>query len=324
MIGRRAPHDIWVHIAGIDIVRVDDEYVLRAGGQRPHAVRRLLHAGESRSDDAAAARPVRAPPRRAGRRLSRRAARLPALGRARIATGGEATIVAADAGRLQFRLLRAFVPRRQARRRTGRGPRPVRRGRPGLHAHDAGAAPRRRDLSPRRRRFSRSAGVQSGLRAGRARPGRRLFGGQCDDRQCSRDRRRRRQGDLQLRPRPHPLLSLRGAAAEERADLPLPRARRAQIRAGAPRSTGGQGGQRLRRLRDAGRPARERRRSASSSPPRSRPIPTITSPSRRWRCRPARPRSRAASRRAMSTCGRSCCPARTGCASSPAASPAWR
>ena len=25
MIGRRAPHDIWVHIAGIDIVRVDDQ-----------------------------------------------------------------------------------------------------------------------------------------------------------------------------------------------------------------------------------------------------------------------------------------------------------
>ena len=56
--------------------------VLRAGGQRPHALRRLLHAGEPRSDDAADAGSVRRASRRAGRRLSRRAARLPALGRA--------------------------------------------------------------------------------------------------------------------------------------------------------------------------------------------------------------------------------------------------
>ncbi len=45
--------------------------VLRAGGQRAHAVRRLLHAGKPRSDDAAAAGPLRPPPCRAGRRLSR-------------------------------------------------------------------------------------------------------------------------------------------------------------------------------------------------------------------------------------------------------------
>ena len=50
----------------------------------------------------------------------------------------------------------------------------------------------------------------------------------------------------------------------------------------------------------------------------SRPIPTTTSPSRRWRCRPARPSSRTASRRAMSICGPSCCAARRS-ASCPAA-----
>ena len=56
--------------------------ILRPRRQRPHALRRLLHAGEPRSDDAAPAGPVRTPQRRAGRRLSRPAARLPALGRA--------------------------------------------------------------------------------------------------------------------------------------------------------------------------------------------------------------------------------------------------
>ena len=82
MIGRSAPHDIWVHIAGIDIVRVDDEFVLRSRGQRAHAVRRLLHAGKPGSDDAAVAGPVRPSQGGAGRRLPGRTARLPALGRA--------------------------------------------------------------------------------------------------------------------------------------------------------------------------------------------------------------------------------------------------
>ncbi len=54
---------------------------------------------------------------------------------------------------------------------------------------------------------------------------------------------------------------------QEHPDLSLPRAGRAQIRAGAARPARGQGGQRLRRLRHAGRPARERRRSAKCSPP---------------------------------------------------------
>ena len=59
MIGQRAPHDIWVHIGGIDIVRVDDQqfYVLEDNARTP--VRRLLHAGKPRSDDAADAGSVR-------------------------------------------------------------------------------------------------------------------------------------------------------------------------------------------------------------------------------------------------------------------------
>ena len=66
----------------------------------------------------------------------------------------------------------------------------------------------------------------------------------------------------------------------------LAQARRLQVRARAPRRTGGQGGAGLRRLRHAGRPdldqAKRNRgvpRSASS------PNPATTSPSRRWRCR---------------------------------------
>ena len=56
--------------------------VLRAGGQRAHALRRLLHAGKPRSDDAADAGPVRPASRRAGRRLSRRSCS-PACARSR-------------------------------------------------------------------------------------------------------------------------------------------------------------------------------------------------------------------------------------------------
>ncbi len=65
-------------------------------------------------------------------------------------------------------------------------------------------------------------------------------------------------------------------------------------------------------------PARAVRRQAQGA------IRRTTSPSRRWRCRPAPPRSRAASRRVTSTFAPSSSPARTACASSPAGSPALR
>ena len=56
--------------------------VLRARRQCPHAVRRLLHAGEPRDHAAAVPGAVRAPPGRAGRELSRRTAGDAAIGRA--------------------------------------------------------------------------------------------------------------------------------------------------------------------------------------------------------------------------------------------------
>lgn len=48
MIGRRAPHDIWVHIAGIDIVRVDADafYVLEDNVRTPSGVSYMLENRE--------------------------------------------------------------------------------------------------------------------------------------------------------------------------------------------------------------------------------------------------------------------------------------
>ena len=156
MVGHKMPHGVYVHIAGIDIVRVDDERFLRSRGQCPHPLRRLLHAGEPRGDDAPLPRAVRRAPRRAGRELSGRAARHLALGRA---VDGERRSDGrgADARPVQLRLLRALLPRRQARRRARRRARSLRARRRRLHAHHRRAAARRRDLSPHRRRFSRPA-----------------------------------------------------------------------------------------------------------------------------------------------------------------------
>jgi uncharacterized circularly permuted ATP-grasp superfamily protein len=48
MIGHRAPHDVWVHIGGIDIVRVDDEdfYVLEDNARTPSGVSYMLENRE--------------------------------------------------------------------------------------------------------------------------------------------------------------------------------------------------------------------------------------------------------------------------------------
>ena len=48
MIGHRAPHDVWVHIGGIDIVRVDDSdfYVLEDNARTPSGVSYMLENRE--------------------------------------------------------------------------------------------------------------------------------------------------------------------------------------------------------------------------------------------------------------------------------------
>ena len=81
------------------MVRVGPRRFLRARGQLPHAVGRLLHAGEPRGDDAALPRSLCAPPHRAGLALSRGAARHAALGRAAPIARASRSIVAADARR---------------------------------------------------------------------------------------------------------------------------------------------------------------------------------------------------------------------------------
>jgi uncharacterized circularly permuted ATP-grasp superfamily protein len=49
MAGRRAPHDVWVHIAGIDIVRIDDSdfYVLEDNARTPSGVSYMLENREA-------------------------------------------------------------------------------------------------------------------------------------------------------------------------------------------------------------------------------------------------------------------------------------
>jgi len=48
MIGHRAPHDIWVHIAGIDIIRIDDAdfYVLEDNARTPSGVSYMMENRE--------------------------------------------------------------------------------------------------------------------------------------------------------------------------------------------------------------------------------------------------------------------------------------
>ena len=135
MNGQKVPHDIYVHIAGIDIVRVDAEtfYVLEDNARTPSGVSYMLENREimlrlfpelfarhrvapvENYPDELLATLKSVAPANCQRRSDRRAA---------------------HARRLQLGLLRAFLPGRQARHRAGRRPRPVRQGRRRLHAHD--------------------------------------------------------------------------------------------------------------------------------------------------------------------------------------------
>ena len=306
MNGQTVPHDIYVHIAGIDIVRVDadDFYVLEDNARTPSGVSYMLENREMM---------MRlfpelfvAPPRRAGRELSRRTAGDAALGRAASAAA-RSDRRAADAGRLQLGLLRALVPRRQARRRAGRRPRPLREGRRRLHAHDRRGRKRvdviyrRIDddfLDPLAFRPDSALGVpglMAAYQAGNVTLANAVGTGVADDKAV-----------YSYMPE-----IVRFYLGEEPIlkNVPTWRCREPEHLAyvldhldGA----GGEGSPRLRRLRHAGRPARrqgdDRRRSAPSSKPRRR----TSSPSRRSRSRPARPSSTRASRRATSTCGPSC------------------
>ena len=146
MNGQKVPHDIYVHIAGIDIVRVDADtfYVLEDNARTPSGVSYMLENREImlRLFPELFARHRVAPVENYPDEL------LATLKSVAPATSSEPDRRAAHARRLQLGLLRALVPGRQARRRAGRRPRPVRQGRRRLHAHDAG--PKRVDVIYRR------------------------------------------------------------------------------------------------------------------------------------------------------------------------------
>ena len=230
--------------------------ILRARGQLPHALRRLLHAGEPRGDAAALSQALRPAPHRPGRPLPGGIAgdaegRRPAAGRRRSLRGG------ADPGPLQQRLLRALLPRRRDGDRGGGGRRPRRRERRGVHAHHRRAEAGRRDLPPHRRRIPRPDGLPRRQHGGRAGADGGLSRRQRRPGQCPRRRHRRRQGDLSLCAGDGALLPRRGAAAGQCADLPLRAGGGPQIRPRQPRQAGGEAGQGLGRLWHDDRAARD-------------------------------------------------------------------
>ena len=250
---------------------------------------------------------VLAPPRRAGRKLSRRIAGdtqiecAPTIRRPRSDRG------AAHARRFQFGLLRAFVPRRQAGRRAGRRPRPLRQ---------------ERDLSTCARRKVRKRvdviyrridddfldplafrpdcvlgvpGLMSVYQAGNVTLANAVGTGIADDKAV-----------YSFMPANREVLSRRRADPQERADLALPRAGAPRLCARSSARTRRQGSPWLGRLRHADRADRDERSRSSNSAPSSKPRRRNSSRSRLWRYRPARPAWSAASRRAMSICGLSC------------------
>ena len=144
MLGLDLPRHVYVHIAGIDVVRVsaNDFYVLEDNAR---AVRRLLHAGEPGDDDEAVPRAVRAAQGGAGQPLSGNAAAHlrsvapPGIIDPTVVVMTPATTTAPTSSTPSCRC-------RWASNWSRAGP--VRRGRHGLHAHHQ--RPRRVDVIYRR------------------------------------------------------------------------------------------------------------------------------------------------------------------------------
>ena len=210
MCGFEPPGGVYNHVSGIDVVRVgpDDFRVLEDNCRTPsgvsymlenreamlrlmpelvssHRIAPISHYPEELFETLRSVAPDELPRRADGR--------------------------AADARRLQQRLLRALVPGRRDGGRARRRRRSDRRRRDRLHAHHGGAEAGRRPLPPHRRRLPRSADLPAGFAARRARALRGLPRGQRGARECARHGHRRRQGHLPVRAGDDPLLSRRGA-----------------------------------------------------------------------------------------------------------------
>ena len=257
-----------------------DRPVPRPGGQRPHAVGRQLRAGKPRGDEEGLPGVVSALPRPPRRGLSAPAARGAVVGRA----GGRRRPALHSSCCRRGRTTRPtsstaswpatwasswssgqdlFVHDDKVFLKTTRGPQRV------------DVIYRRIDddfLDPEAFRPDSLLGVPGLMRR---LPGRQRHAGQ-----RRRHRRRRRQGDLPVRRGHDPLLPDRGADPAQRADVHLRPAEGLRLRPRPPGRAGGQGGQRVGRLRHADGPHRPATRSGPSSATRSGPTRATTSPSR--------------------------------------------
>ena len=251
MNGLKVPHDIYVHIAGIDIVRVDSDnfYVLEDNARTPSGVSYMLENREimlrlfpelfSRYRIA----PVENYPDELLQTLKSVAPPT---------ASSDPTVVLLTPGvhnsayyEHSFLADKLGVELVEGRDLITRDDIVYMRTTEGL---------KRVDVIYRRSTTISSIRSYSGPTAARrARPDVGLSGRQCHARQRSRHRHRRRQGGLQLHARDREILSRRRTAFEKRTDLALPRGRAPVLRARPYRGTGGQGGPWLWRLRHADR-----------------------------------------------------------------------
>ena len=167
MNGQKVPHDIYVHIGGIDIVRVDAEifYVLEDNTRTPSGVSYMLENREImlRLFPELFARHRVAPVENYPDELL---ATLKSV--APTNSSADPTVVLLTPGVYNSAYYEHSFLADKLGVELVEGRDLVRQGRPRLHAHDARAQARRRDLPAHRRRFPRSAGVPAGLRARRA------------------------------------------------------------------------------------------------------------------------------------------------------------
>ena len=177
MRGVQVPRDVYVTVAGTDLIRLPDgDFVVLEDNLRvPSGVSYMLANRQVMKrifPDHVSASAACAPSSIIAQAL---------LATLRVARAGElhrSGDRAADAGRLQLGLFRARLPGPPDGHRAGRRPRPGGPRQCRLHAHHRRPAARRRDLSPHRRRFHRSAGLPPRFDSRRARPVQRLSGRQ--------------------------------------------------------------------------------------------------------------------------------------------------
>ncbi len=183
MAGRRVPHDVYVQIAGVDIVRTDDHgfYVLEDNARTPSGVSYMLENREvmmrlfpdlfsmhrvapieDYPDELLATLRSVAPPR---------ASHEPTIA---LMTPGQYNSAYYEHSFLADKLGVELVEGRDLFVKTTC-----------LYAHDRRAASRRRYLPPHRRRLPRSAHLPPGFGPGRSGADRRLPRRQCDARECS-------------------------------------------------------------------------------------------------------------------------------------------